>query len=189
MPKILKKKKAGIIKLPKRRVIRQKPERDNKTGQIKKGVAQDTNKNGTAGRPPKYKPGYCKALLKYFDKKCYREVTGKAFGQPFIKRFPIDMPLIQDFAIKIGVNNSTLYEWAKVTDEEGNLKYPEFSNALKMANNLQEKILVVNGLHGAYNPAVTILALKNIAKWRDRQDITTDDKEFPGVIILPRKGA
>lgn len=48
----------------------------------------------------------------------------------------------------------------------------KFSDAYKMAQEMQESKLVKLGLSGKRNPAMAIFALKNVAGWRDRFDVT-----------------
>src|SRR5690349_11818379 len=118
-------------------------------------------------RPSKYKPEYCEELEKFFDIEPYREVVDiytykDGTTKETVKLLPNDMPFIRDFAKKIGVNKDTLYEWAK--------KHSEFSVALKEVKDLQEKLLVVNGLNGVYNSTFAIFAAKNMIGWRDRNE-------------------
>lgn len=60
------------------------------------------------GRPTKYKPKYCKEIVEYMS-------TGKSVLQ---------------FAAKISVTKSSVYEWAK--------EFPEFSDAFDNARQLCE---------------------------------------------------
>jgi hypothetical protein len=137
------------------------------------------------GRPTKYKPEYCKQIEEFFDIDPYREVTDvytykDGTTKETIKLLPNDMIFMGDFARKIGVNKDTLYEWAK--------KYPEFSDSLKRANELQERLLVVNGLNGVYNSTFAIFAAKNMIGWRDKQELEHSNpdgsKLFPVPILV-----
>lgn len=130
------------------------------------------------GRPSKYKPEYCEQLEKFFDIDPYREVIDvytykDGTTKETVKLLPNDMPFIRDFAKQIGVNVDTLYEWAK--------QHAEFSEALKAVKQLQEKILVINGLNGCYNSTFAIFTAKNVIGWRDQThvDHTTKGKELP----------
>lgn len=134
------------------------------------------------GRPSKYDPKYCQELEDFFDIDPYREVTDvytykDGTTKETVKLLPNDMPFIRDFAKKIGVNSDTLYEWAK--------HHPEFSDSLKAVKQLQEKILVINGLNGCYNSTFAIFTAKNVIGWRDQTQIdhTTKGDKMPTPIL------
>lgn len=120
------------------------------------------------GRPTKYNNKYCQQLISFFDIDPYREVVETytykdGTTKETTKLLPNDMPFIRDFAKKIKVNVDTLYEWAK--------KHKEFSEALKEVKQLQEKLLVINGLNGCYNSTFAIFSAKNMIGWRDKSEI------------------
>ena len=92
-----------------------------------------------AGRPTKYKIEYCQAIIDYFDIDPYIEAPIKVTMKngSIIEKTELranDMRFLSGFARKIGVDHSSLTEWAN--------KYPEFSSALKKAKKLQENHLV-----------------------------------------------
>lgn len=97
-----------------------------------------------AGRPTKYKPEYCQGIIDYFH-----DSEG--------------CPLIQDYAHSIGVNKTTLYEWEQ--------NYPDFSNAIKTAREMQESKLVSGALTGKFQQAFSIFMAKNIIGWRDKHEV------------------
>lgn len=109
------------------------------------------------GRPLDYKPEYAQQLIEFF--------------QDSSERFPTKAR----FAVTIGVCRQTLYDWATKTDDEGNIRYPEFSDAYKKAQDYQEATLIENALQGKYNPTFAIFTAKNILGWRDRQELTGAD--------------
>jgi hypothetical protein len=116
----------------------------------------------TAGRPTKYKPEYCKAILKYFSVKHWAMVGKKQVANP--------IPLLKTFAVRIGVTYDTLGEWCKV--------HPEFSVAYTVAKHLQEDMLISNTLKGLYDSRFAIFAAKNMIGWVDRTEVdhgVTDD--------------
>jgi len=120
------------------------------------------------GRPTKYKPEYCEDIIKYFNVEPYTEneiTVTKKNGETYTKKIatPNDLPLICGFAQSIDVCTDTINEWTKI--------HPEFSDALKKAKDIQQKILVTNGMNGSYNSAFAIFTAKNIMGWRDKQDI------------------
>lgn len=119
------------------------------------------------GRPTKYKPEYCKAIVEFFAK------GGPVVFKPMIEdKQVIDHPLgnlpvlLQHFADHIGVCLDTLDEWKKI--------YPMFSEAYKKALKIQESQMLSGGLAGVYNPAVCIFALKNCHNWKDKHEIGGD---------------
>lgn len=129
-----------------------------------------TEEKRPAHRPTKYKPEYCQKMIDYFNKAPYTIKTIKAFGKVINKVMPTDLPLLVGFASELKVDRDTLKEWAKV--------HEEFSAAYKKAKDLQEKILITNGLNGGYNPAFAIFTAKNVMKWTDRVDHKVQSEEI-----------
>lgn len=133
-----------------------------------------------AGRPSKYKPECCQAIIEFFDKPPYerkvKTVATKKGPVEIEYDDPTDLPFLTDFAKSIGVNQDTLHEWIK--------KHPEFSEAFKTAKEKQEKIVVINAMRKLYDSTFSIFTLKNIAGWRDKQEIEHQGSvEKPLVII------
>jgi len=127
------------------------------------------------GRPTKYDFKFCDEIIKYFDQEphfaspvvtTYKDGTTKEE----VKFIPCDLPTLAGFASKIKVCRDTLHEW----DE----KHKEFSDAIKRCKDLQENILITNGLKGLYAQPFAIMAAKNIISWKDKQEIS-GDKESP----------
>lgn len=164
----------------------EQPLRDRKTGKITKGVAQDTNKNGTAGKPTTYDPKYCDEILSFFSGSRYERVVieeeHKETKQGRTDRvkyryIPNDLPHLEAFARSIGVSYRTLYSWAHDKKEGGEeLVYPEFAEAYATAKQLQKEFLITNGLMGNYPPASFIFVAKNITDMKDTKDIKLDNK-------------
>ena len=120
------------------------------------------------GRPTKYKPEYCEAIIAYFSIEPTRtitETTTRRDGTITEKEIQIanDFPTIQRFCFSIDIVVDTLHEWVA--------RYPEFSDAYKRAKELQEALWINNSMKGLYNPAFTIFTGKNIFGWRDKQEI------------------
>lgn len=117
------------------------------------------------GRPTTYSDEYPQALLNYYVDALERiqaPIHEVAPSTKFIQE-PIELPMLCSFAVKIGVHSGTLNEWAK--------KHPFFSEAIKVCKDIQQQILVHMGSHGAYAPAISIFALKNLADWHDKQEV------------------
>jgi len=150
------------------------------TDDIKKSIHSGRSKIDTAitkvplaGRPSEYKPDMCADILDYFNVSPYeiktREITMKS-GAVYEERYVEvnDLPLLSGFAVKIGVTRKTLSEWAKL--------YPDFSHAFETAKEIQDRNLNTNGLRGLYNNNYANLLGKNYLGFKDKKDITTDDK-------------
>jgi len=107
------------------------------------------------GRPTKYKPEYCQALIDYFDIELFQSIGGK--------QKPNNLPFIQSFCATIGITKPTLHNWIRI--------YPDFFSAYKKAKAKQKEMLVNLTLSGAWNPAMAIFTAKNILQWSDKQKI------------------
>lgn len=121
------------------------------------------------GRPSLYKEEYAKELIEFFDVEPYEEKLLKdSRGGERVELVPGKFPTLARFAIKLGVSRDTLYEWSTATDDEGNLKHPEFSYAYKRAKDFQESILVEGAMAGAFQANFSIFTAKNVLGWRDK---------------------
>lgn len=124
------------------------------------------------GRPSKYKPEYCDAIIAFFNRKPFdlikikdeegNEVVltdkyGKAIMQPCM------LPTFEGFAISIGVHRDTLNEWLA--------RHEEFSDAYARAKDYQKNILIQNGLLGYYEKTFAVFTAKNVTDMRDKQEI------------------
>ncbi len=128
----------------------------DKKGRIIKAVAQDTNKNGTAGAPLKYSPDWVNEVYTYL-----KEVKEK-------RKKDIIFPTIEDFAdrVDVDVNTVTRYANKKLKDEKGEitnkLVYPDFYRAIKRLKDLQKNYLMIDGFYGGkkVNAVMGIFLLK-----------------------------
>lgn len=127
--------------------------------------------NNKGGRPTKYKPEYCQALIDFFDPKekfkkiLIKKGVKKLGTKDEYKIIPAELPTLYKFAKKIGVSPTDyhiLNNWAK--------KYSEFSRALEIAKELYKQFLIENGLLGLYNSAFTIFVAKNTTDMKDTVD-------------------
>ena len=73
---------------------------------------------------------------------------------------------LTDFARTIGVNKGCRQLFQRWSE-----KHPEFKDSLKEAEVLEVQRYRVNGAMNLYNSSFSIFTLKNIAGWRDRQEI------------------
>lgn len=146
------------------------------------------------GRPTKYKKKYCKLIELFFNTPANRQVLKKEIikSNGTIEReyatIANKLPTIGAFALSIGVDESTVSEWAKAKTKKGKLKYPEFSLSYKRALTMAENMLVENGLAGLSPPPSFIFVATNYTKMRNKQDIdhTTAGKELPTPIYGSR---
>jgi hypothetical protein len=126
-------------------------------------------------RPTKYKEEYCDMILEYFDiDSGYDVEVENSKGVMQSVRHASNLPTLAGFARKIKVHRDTIHHWANEQNENGELIRPDFSDALKLAKECQEDILVQNGLKGGYNATFAIFAAKNIIGWRDTKEVTED---------------
>jgi hypothetical protein len=112
----------------------------------------------TAGRPTKYDPLFIQKVDEYL------ETTNKDNSK---------LPTMQGFALYIEVDGDTLVEWAKL--------YKEFSAALKKLMLKQAEQLINDGIYGGkeVNATIVKLLLQNNHGMKERQDVTTNDKDLP----------
>jgi hypothetical protein len=105
------------------------------------------------GRPSKYDPAYCDALVEHMK----------------------DGASLTSFAAEIGVARSTINEWIDA--------HYEFSEAVKKGKAKcaawWEKVGRTNAKDGGGNATLVIFGLKNMAgeDWRDRQEIQHTGKD------------
>lgn len=146
-------------------------------------MSQDESSQGSAKRQDSLKDG----------KKNHQ---GEGGGAP-MKWTPVVLDSLAD----------KLLEWMKVKENfwlgefavENEMSRPQldelshtersvkFANALKIAKTMQETKLMKLGMSKKYNPAMAIFALKNVAGWRDRTDITTGDEPITGVEVTIKR--
>jgi len=139
---------------------------------MKKTVKSQPN---PIGRPSVYKPEYAQELIDYFNKPAYTEKT-IVFpnGVEKTERLSNLFPTLTRFAANKGVTRETLHHWANEKDDNDRLIRPDFSDAYKIARQLQESVLVEGATAGVYNANFSIFTAKNVLGWRDKteQEIT-----------------
>lgn len=114
------------------------------------------------GRPTKYDPSFCYKVKEYLESATKENMH---------------MPKIESFAIFLGVNKDTLYEWAK--------EHKEFSDALRDIMTVQAERLIDDGIYGGkeVNATIVKLLLQNNHGMKERVDQTTNDKEVNQVLV------
>lgn len=114
------------------------------------------------GRPSEYDPSFKN------DVEDYLKTTG---------REQTALPTIEGFAIYLGVTKKTLYNWAE--------KYEEFLHALDEILTHQGNQLINDGIYGGkeVNATIVKLLLQNNHGMKERQDVTTNDRDLPTPLL------
>jgi len=125
------------------------------------------------GQPTKYRPIYCKKIIKFFDKPSTRTVNETFYyknGDEKVKEIevPNELPTIDLFAMSIGVDDTTLLNWGK--------KHKEFFAAYQKAKKLQENIWLQNSLRGLYPSQFAIFIGKNVFDYKDKTEQDINEK-------------
>jgi hypothetical protein len=122
------------------------------------------------GRPLEYKEQYVAMADTYLAAQ-QDEVSENG-------KLKVNLPTIEGFALFLGVNKTSLYEWEKL--------HPEFSNALNKIRTEQQQRLLNSGLSGDYNSTIAKLVLSANHGMREKTetDITSGGKPIP---IIPLK--
>jgi len=109
------------------------------------------------GRPTKYDPKFIEEVDRYLAT---------------TRMVQTHLPKIESFAIHLGVNKTTLYEWAK--------QHEEFSNALDKIMLNQGERLIDDGIYGGkeVNATIVKLLLQNNHGMKERVDTTTKDEKI-----------
>lgn len=135
-----------------------------------------------------YNPLYPKMLLNYFSPPYYliKDITiTKPDGTQIDKTElePLPPRFLSGFAAEIKLS---LVSYRKVFLRWGE-NYPEFGDALKTIKELQAEQFQTNGSMNLYSPAFSIFTLKNIAGWRDVQDVNHGGKILTANVDLTGK--
>lgn len=111
------------------------------------------------GRPTEYKEEFIERVDKYLEENqdSYNEFVKQKNEEKgyeiFDRGLTVKLPTIEGFALFIGVNKTTLYEWEK--------KNIDFSNALEKIRTEQQERLINSGLSKEYNPTIAKLILSS----------------------------
>ncbi len=132
------------------------------------------------GRPSKYKPEFCKAIVKFFDIEPTREVPVTTVYKNGTERESTEeranhLPFFSNFAHSIGVNDDTIVKWSK--------KYPDFNAAYTRAKALQKQHLITCGLLGLYNPVFAKFTAINITDMKDTSGIELGGKNGEPITV------
>ena len=114
-------------------------------------TAKKVKKTRPRGRPTKYKPEYCQAIINYFDRPILN-IQGNANDPPFFL----------NFCLGIEINQDTMHEWIS--------KHPDFSEAYKVAKEKQKEFIIINALQNRYNASFAWRMMMNVHNWREKSD-------------------
>jgi hypothetical protein len=149
--------------------------RENARIETKRGIQSNAiAKTGAcrvakAGRPTKYRPEYCQAIVEYFSVEPTYEVPvtitfKNGTEKESTEERPTQLRFLSNFADSIGVDPDTLLEWCR--------KHKEFSGAYTRAKALQKQHLVTCGLLGLYNSKFAVFTACNITDMRNKEEHT-----------------
>jgi len=134
----------------------------------------------TTGRPLEYKEEYVQKVDEYLslcrDEEYEFHKTRGEKSDSYEEKTKVKLPTIEGFALFIGVNKTSLYEWEKL--------FPIFSNALDKIRTEQQTRLIDKGLSGQYNPVIAKLILSSNHGMKERSDIESGDKPLTATIII-----
>lgn len=89
-------------------------------------------------------------------------------------KWHVNLPKAAGLALHLGVNRSTLYEWAKV--------HPEFSNILERINATQEDRVINKAIEGTYNSNIAKLLLGKHG-YKESFDHTSDGEKITSINV------
>ena len=137
------------------------------------------------GAKGKYYPGLVGECYAYFNIPPVeiKTITNKESGEVTLESTVNNLPTRAGFAVSVGILQSRLYDYAKVINKDGSLKYPEFSEAWEAGKDCQESILVANTLSGAYNAGFAKFVAQNLLDYRDSKDLTVISDPKPIIHI------
>ncbi len=151
----------------------------NEKGQIVTGVAQETNKNGTAGRPCMF----CENKEEYLEKtKAYLERVRPSGSVKAI------VPWIEELALELDTTDENIVNWAKKKTPDSELEHPEFFTAVAKLKMIQKLRLQQRTL-GRYQPmgALKLLQFNHGAVETSKQILAGDQNEPLEIIITEQK--
>ena len=117
------------------------------------------------GRPTLYRPEYPQLLVDYFTATLEEIPEVQVEVVPSLKfvQKPVVLPLLSTFASRLGTHRGTVWDWG--------VKHPEFSDAIEIAKEIQEEILLRMASHGGYAPGISTFMLKNLQDWKDKSEV------------------
>ncbi len=126
-------------------------------------------------RPSKYKPEYAKKLVDFFDVEPFEVVVlphyfdtdAHRIKWKDFKRVARKLPTLRDFAKKIRVPISTVYDWLRETHKS---YQKDFAAAFETAKEIRKDFLIQNALQGLYMPPTFKFVAVNLTDMRDKSE-------------------
>lgn len=136
------------------------------------------------GRPSKFDEKFIKSVDDYLKEntdeivQVIKQANTEKGYEMYENKLKVKLPTVEGFALYIGVNKTTLYEWEQ--------NHPEFSNALDKIREEQRARLLNSGLSGDYNATIAKLVLAANHGMSDKQDIdmTSGGQVIKGVNVI-----
>lgn len=122
------------------------------------------------GRPKEFKEEYIE-LVDVYIKECEDAYNEEK------KEYEVKLPTVEGFALFLGHNKTTIYEWCKENED--------FSNTIDKIKTNQLNKLINKGLSGKYNPTIAKLLLSGNHNIREKseQDITSNGESIQPVLV------
>ena len=149
----------------------------NEKGQIVKAIAQDTNKNGTAGRPCVY----CQ------DKEAKQKIV-EDYIKLHTESVKFTVPWIEELALLLDVDDGTLVNWVNKTDDNDKREHPELLASYSKLKSLQKLRLKQRAI-GRFNPhgAFYLLNADHKVVQTDRKIVTGENNEPLKIIFTEER--
>lgn len=96
------------------------------------------------------------------------------------KDIPNAPPMFSEFGRTIGVSDKTIKGWTK--------KYPEFSEAYEICQDIIQEFFVENGVKGRYTSQFAIFAAKNLTKMKDVMVNKNENYDMKSILDAIEKG-
>lgn len=120
----------------------------------------------TRGRPSRYRPEYCEAVIKYFSVDSWEMYNTNKNGNAQI--IPSGrMPTFERWAAELGVGARTLGDWIDT--------YPEFAEAYSIAKDLQKAFLMELGAAGVGNQTIQLMLRTNHGMKEEKEESPADN--------------
>lgn len=131
------------------------------------------------GRPTKYEDRFVASVDEYLEANKdqtfeFHKTRGEK-SDGFERRIKVKLPTIEGFALFLGVDKSSLYEWKD--------KHEDFSYALEKIITEQKKRLLEKGLSGDYNPTIAKLILSSNHGMSEKTDVTSGGEKITPILV------
>ena len=111
-----------------------------------------------------YNENYWKMLVD-FCKKPKAYTTKKDKTTKLSVKIPWEYPTIAEFRVKHNIPKRTWFKWVEL--------YPELAEAVDIVKDIQEDMLIKNGLSGRWNAQVVSKVWMYDHDWIDKKEVTT----------------